>query len=44
MKYAPLGTYLAALPASKSEVSLRFAEIEEIIGTALPRSASSYRE
>ena len=41
-KYDPLTAYLAALPAD--EVTLTFAEIEAIVGAALPASArqSSY--
>lgn len=44
MKYEPLGDYLAGLPASQSEVSLRFTEIEKILGAKLPPSASTYRQ
>lgn len=44
MKYAPLGTWLADQPATKAEISLRFGEIEKIIGAKLPTSASTYRE
>jgi len=43
-KYAPIGDYLAKLPKAKREVSLNFAEIEEIIGAGLPQSASRYRQ
>ncbi len=42
--YAPLGTYLAGLPASQAEVTLTFAEIERIIGRRLPDSARNHRE
>lgn len=41
-KYAPLGNFLAGLPKSKSEITLGFADIEEIIADALPSSASQY--
>jgi hypothetical protein len=44
MKYAPLGDHLRTLPASRNEITLRFAEIETIIGAKLPGSASTYRE
>ena len=44
MKYEPLADYLAQLPVSRHELTLRFAEIEEIIGAKLPKSASTYRE
>ena len=40
-KYDPLTAYLAALAAD--EVTLTFAEIEAIIGTALPPSARTSR-
>jgi len=43
-KYEPLGDYLSERPSMQSEVSLSFAEIEDIIGARLPKSAYSYRE
>lgn len=43
-KYEPLELHLLKLPASVNEVSLSFRQIEEIIGSALPRSAITYRE
>jgi hypothetical protein len=42
VKYQPLRDYLASLPKRKQDVTLRFAEIENIIGARLPRSASDY--
>ena len=42
MKYGPLKEYLLGLPKSKTDVTLRFAEIEEIIGAKLPKSAFEY--
>ena len=36
MKYQPLRDYLTWLPKSKQDATLRFAEIEKIIGTRLP--------
>lgn len=44
MKYSPLQDYLRELPTSEKEVTLRFAEIEKIIGAKLPESAFTYRE
>lgn len=44
MKYAPLQDHLRSLPSSKSSVTLTFKEIEKIIGTTLPKSASIYQE
>jgi len=41
-KYAPLGRYLQALPASRSGVTLSFADIERIIGAPLPPSATEH--
>ena len=41
-KYAPLGRYLQALPASRSSVTLSFANVERIIGTPLPPSATEH--
>lgn len=38
-KYAPLETYLLALPKSKKEVRLSFEQIEEILKFKLPASA-----
>ncbi len=38
-KYAPLGTYLRRQGTDHNDVTLGFAEIERIIGTALPRGA-----
>lgn len=43
MKYKPLREYLSGLPKAKTDVTLRFAEIEKIIGAKLPRSASDYQ-
>ena len=38
-KYTPLENYLRNLPASQSAVTLRFKQIEEILGNQLPASA-----
>lgn len=40
-KYAPLGAHLRRLAADHSDVTLTFAEIERLIGTALPQGARS---
>lgn len=42
MKYGPLKEYLSGLPKAKTDVTLRFAQIEEIIGATLPKSAFEY--
>jgi len=44
MKYAPLEDYLKRLSAKQTVVTLRFGEIEKIIGARLPKSAFTYRE
>ena len=41
-KYAPLGRHLQALPASRSRVTLSYADIEWIIGEPLPPSATEH--
>ncbi|MHA1676609.1 MAG: DUF7662 domain-containing protein [Candidatus Njordarchaeales archaeon] len=41
-KYEALAKYLSSLKG-KNEVSLKFAEVEDILGFQLPRSASIYR-
>ena len=41
-KYAPLGRYLQALPASQSGATLSFGDIERIIGAPLPPSATEH--
>lgn len=41
-KYARLGKYLQSLPASQPSVVLSFAEIERIIDSPLPRSATEH--
>jgi hypothetical protein len=43
-KYAPLGEYLARLPASTAEAVFTFAQVEEIIERTLPNSAREHRE
>lgn len=43
-KYATLGEYLAGLPPTTSEKSLSFEQVAQIIGEALPPSATEYRE
>jgi hypothetical protein len=40
-KYAPLCTWLAALPAEQEEAVLTLAEIETIIGAPLPVGAGT---
>ena len=42
-KYAPLGKFLADIPASTDRVTLSFSEIERIIGDGLPPSADRHR-
>jgi hypothetical protein len=42
-KYTPLGHYLRGLPASQSEVTLQFAQIERILNDKLPPSAYKHR-
>lgn len=43
MKYEPLKEYLSGLLKDKTDVTLRFAEIEKIIGAKLPKSAFEYQ-
>jgi hypothetical protein len=43
-KYEPLAEHLAALPRSRNEVTLSFADVERIIGDDLPPSAREYRQ
>jgi hypothetical protein len=38
-KYMPLETYLRELPADQRDLTLRFAQIEEILNNKLPASA-----
>jgi hypothetical protein len=38
-KYTPLENYLRGLPEDQREVTLRFEQIERILGVALPASA-----
>ena len=38
-KWAPLYTFLMAIPAAKTKLVLKIEEIEKIIGTALSRNA-----
>lgn len=42
--YAPLGEYLARLPAGTAEVTLTFPEVEKIVGRKLPDSARDHRQ
>lgn len=42
-KYEPLELYLRKIPSTTKEVTLSFAEIEQIIGALLPASAKSHR-
>lgn len=44
MKYDPLQEHLKAIPAKKTSVTLKFAEIEKLIRAKLPKSASEYQE
>lgn len=43
-KYDPLHAYLRQLPTAAQEHSLTFAQVENILGFRLPRSAYVYRE
>ena len=40
-RYDPLGAYLAGQPPAVAAVRLSFAELEAILGAALPRSAQT---
>ncbi len=42
-KYQPLHDYLSNLPATSADVTLRFDEVENILGDRLPVSASQHR-
>lgn len=42
-KYEPLELHLRAVPAETREVTLSFAEIEQILGAPLPASAKAHR-
>jgi len=42
-KYTPLVVYLQEIPPDQNEVTLSFADIENIIGNGLPPSAYKYR-
>lgn len=41
-KYAPLYRYLAAQPATNTAITLRFDQVEQILGARLPPSAHIY--
>ncbi len=41
-KYQPLHDYLSDLPATTTDLTLRFDEIEQILGFPLPASAGQY--
>ena len=41
-KYQPLHDYLTDLPATTADVTLRFDEVEQILGDRLPASANQY--
>ena len=43
-KYEPLEVHLSDMRAISQKVSLSFKEVEQIIGSKLPRSAYTYRE
>lgn len=43
-KYQPLERHLRSLRADRETVMLSMAQMEEIIGSNLPRSAYTYRE
>lgn len=42
-KYEPLGIYLMSIPHAMSEITLSFAQLEELLRTRLPASAFDYR-
>jgi len=42
-KYAPLGEHLAALTGTKREITMSFAQLEQLLGFKLPKSATDYR-
>lgn len=42
-KYQPLYDYLTSLSATQSDVTLRFDEIEQILGDRLPASATRHQ-
>ncbi|MFZ1752844.1 MAG: hypothetical protein WBO46_26680 [Caldilineaceae bacterium] len=44
LKYEPLELHLRSIPQDIEAVNLTFTEVERILGTSLPDSASSYRE
>lgn len=44
LKYEPLESYLKDRALASSRISLSFKEIETIIQSSLPKSASTYRE
>ena len=44
MKYSPLQEHLSKVPDDKNEITLKFSEIEKILGCRLPRSAFEYVE
>ncbi len=43
-KYDPLGKHLASLPSDVSEITISFADLEEILGFSLPKSATEHRQ
>lgn len=43
-KYDSLRHYFVAEPPSTREVTLTFGDLEEILGFALPKSATDYRQ
>ena len=42
-KYDPLEHHLRAIPPHQYEVTMRFSELEQILGASLPESALTYR-
>ena len=42
-KYAPLHKYLTDIAAVQTDVTLRFTDLERILGERLPASAYTYR-
>ncbi len=42
-KYAPLQEYLERYPKDKTEVTLSFRELEDLLGSSLPTSAANYQ-
>ena len=43
-KYEPLSAFLRGLPSGQKQVTLGFRRIEELLGEALPPSATTYEQ